>query len=77
MQIRADHHPDDEIRVGLLCPAQRWKGLCTQLSCGRTGAGKCSLNGADFAAFCKIPVSHPVTQLQREMFVRDPALPLN
>lgn len=74
MQI--ENHPDDEIRLGLLCPAQAYKGLCRQMSCQRV-AGACSLNGAPFAAFCKIPVSHPVTQQQRAMFARDPGLPLN
>lgn len=76
MQISAENHPDDEIRLGLLCPAQRWKGLCRQASCGRS-FGACSLNGQPFAAFCKIPRSHPVSQQQRAMFARDPALPLN
>lgn len=78
MQINPDpdHHPDDEIRVGLLCPAQGWKGLCRQQACGFSPNGTCSLNGAPHAAFCKIPVSHPVSQQQRAQFVRDPAAPL-
>ncbi len=81
MQINADGHPDDEIRIGLLCPAQGWKGLCTQASCARhvgrpRSFGRCCLNGAEFAAFCKIPVSHPVSQQQRAMRTRDPAMPL-
>lgn len=76
MQIRAENHPDDEIRIGLLCPAQGWKGLCHSpaLLCAQ---GSCGLNGKAVAVFCKIPVSHPVSQLQRAQFVRDPALPLN
>lgn len=77
MPITADQHPADEIRVGLLCPAQGWKGLCRQRSCGFSANGSCTLDGRPHAAFCKIPVSHPVTQTQRAMFVRDPALPLN
>lgn len=74
MQI--ENHPDDEIRLGLLCPAQGWKGLCRQASCVST-FGTCSLNGKPWASFCKIPVSHPVSQQQRAMLTRDPALPLN
>lgn len=74
MQI--ENHPDDEIRLGLLCPAQNWKGICRQASCQRS-FGACSLSGKPFAAFCKIPVSHPVTQIQHQMMARDPLLPLN
>lgn len=77
MQIRAENHPDDEIRIGLLCPALRWKGLCSIESCGRNSSGTCTLNGQRYALFCKIPVSHPVTQYQRAMLARDPAMPLN
>lgn len=76
MQINVENHPDDEIRLGLLCPAQGWKGLCRQQSCQRS-FGACSLNGQPFAAFCKIPRSHPVSVAQRAMFVRDQAQPLN
>lgn len=76
MQISTDHHPDDEIRIGLLCPAQGYKGLCRQASCNRS-FGACALNGKPYATFCKIPVSHPVTQAQRAMFARDPGQPLN
>lgn len=75
MQISTDHHPDDEIRIGLLCPAQGYKGLCHSAAPLRA-QGHCSLNGRPFAAFCKIPVSHPVTQAQRAMFARDPGQPL-
>lgn len=70
-------NPDDEIRLGLLCPAQDYRGLCRQMACGYATSGNCSLNGKPHAAFCKIPVSHPVTQFQRAMQARDPALPLN
>lgn len=76
MQIPVENHPDDEIRVGLLCPAQSWKGLCHSpaLLCAQ---GRCGLNGKPVAVFCKIPRSHPVSQAQRAMFVRDQAQPLN
>lgn len=77
MLTRADQNPDDEIRLGLLCAAQGWKGLCRNASCGLNTRGNCALNGAPYAPFCKIPGSHPVTQYQRAMFARDPALPLN
>ena len=71
------HNPDDEIRIGLLCPAQNYRGQCRQMSCIRRNDGACSLSGAPHAAFCKIPKSHPVSQLQAERLRRDPAEALN
>lgn len=74
--MQVENHPDDEIRLGLLCPAQNWKGGCRQSSCSGS-FGACSLDGKPWASFCKIPVSHPVSQIQRQMLARDPAAPLN
>ena len=69
MQIQTVN-PDDEIRIGLLCPAQQWLGLCRQMSCARAATGLCSLDGRPHAAFCKIPVSHPVSQIQRALMAQ-------
>ncbi len=58
--------PRDEIRLGLLCPGQNWKGICTQKACAASG-GNCVLNGKPWAPFCVIPQSHPVRDVQREI----------
>lgn len=64
------HDPRDEIRIGLLCPAQKYKGICTQKACGAQGflnGGTCVLDGAAWASFCVIPQSHPVKEIWREL----------
>lgn len=63
MQIQCND-PRDEIRIGVLCPASAYKGLCSQRGCAENG-GNCTLSGAPWATFCKIPQSHPVSEAWR------------
>jgi hypothetical protein len=70
-------NPDDEIRIGLLCPAEGWRAPCRVASCGVAPNGRCALNGQPWASVCVIPNSHPVTQFRMAMLARGPSLPLN
>ncbi len=73
-------NPDDAIWINLLCPAQNYRGVCRQMSCGRSAGGQCVLNGQAWVPVCAIPKSHPVTQFRLEMAAADPrahGLPLS
>ena len=61
----APPNPADQIWINLLCPAQDYRGICRQMSCGRSKDGKCSLNGVAWAPICVIPQSHPVNEYRR------------
>ncbi len=61
--------PGDQIWINLLCPAQAYRGVCSQKTCGERGfvnGGSCILNGKAWAPVCVIPRNHPVVQFARE-----------